>query len=67
MAHGFVTSIPNAEVNAGSENTGDVTMNLIYISKTNLTDNKVEYEIDRGKGIFKVRGDDLIGEIRSLY
>ena len=67
MAHGFVTSIPNAEVNAGSENTGSVTMNLIYISKTNLTDNKVEYEIDRGKGIFKVRGDDLIGEIRSLY
>ena len=67
VAHGFVTSIPNAEVNAGAENTGDVTMNLISISKTNITDGKVEYEIDRGKGIFKVKGDDLIGKISSLY
>ena len=67
MASGFVTSIPNAEVNAGAENTGDVTMNLITISKTNITDGRVEYEIDRGKGIFKVKGDDLIGKISSLY
>ena len=67
MASGFVTSIPNAEVNAGAENTGDVTMNLISISKTNITDGRVEYEIDRGKGIFKVKGKDLIGKISSLY
>lgn len=64
---GFVTSIPNAEVNAGAENTGDVTMNLIAISKENATDNKVEYEIDRGKGIFRVNGEDLIGKFSSLY
>ena len=64
MASGFVTSIPNAEVNAGAENTGDV---LISISKTNITDGRVEYEIDRGKGIFKVKGRDLIGKISSLY
>ena len=67
MASGFVTSIPNAEVNAGAENTGSVTMNLISISKTNTTDNIVEYEIDRGAGIFRVHGDDLIGKISSLY
>lgn len=67
MASGFVTSIPNAEVNAGAENTGSVTMNLISISKTNTTDNIIEYEIDRGAGIFRVHGDDLIGKISSLY
>lgn len=64
---GFVTSIPNAEVNSGAENTGDVTMNLISIKKTNTTDKIVEFEIDRGKGIFNVRGQDLIGGISSLY
>lgn len=64
---GFVTAIPNAEINAGAENTGDVTMNLISIKKTNATDKIVEYEIDRGKGIFKVRGDDLIGQFSTLY
>lgn len=64
---GFVTAIPNAEINAGAENTGDVTMNLISIKKTNVTDKIVEYEIDRGKGIFKVRGNDLIGQFSSLY
>ena len=64
---GFVTAIPNAEVNAGAENTGDVTMNLVSIKKTNATDGIVEYEIDRGKGIFKVRGDDLIGQFSHLY
>lgn len=64
---GFVTAIPNAEINAGAENTGDVTMNLIAIKKVNATDNKVEYEIDRGRGIFKVRGDDMIGQFSSLY
>lgn len=64
---GFVISIPNAEINAGAENTGDVTMNLIAIKKVNSTDNKVVYEIDRGKGIFKVHGDDMIGQFSSLY
>lgn len=64
---GFVTGIPNAEVNAGAENTGDVTMNLIAIKKINATDNKVEYEIDRGKGIFMVGDTDVIGGISSLY
>lgn len=66
-ASGFVTSIPNAEINAGAENTGDVTMNLIAIKKINATDNKVEYEIDRGKGIFMVGDTDMIGGISSLY
>ena len=64
---GFVTGIPNAEVNAGAENTGDVIMNLISIKKTNNTDGIIEYEIDRGKGIFNVRGDDIIGRVSSLY
>ena len=66
-ASGFVTAIPNAEINAGAENTGDVTMNLISIKKTNVTDKTVEYEIDRGKGIFRLHGDDLYGQFSSLY
>lgn len=66
-ASGFVTAIPNAEINAGAENTGDVTMNLISIKKTNVTDKNVEYEIDRGKGIFRLNGKDLYGQFGNLY
>lgn len=66
-ASGFVASIPNAEVNAGAECTGDITMNLVSYKKTNTTDKIVQFEIDRGKGIFKVNGKDLIGQFSSLY
>ena len=66
-AAGFITSIPNAEVNAGAENTGDITMNLISYKKINNSDNIVAFEIDRGKGIFKLNGKDLINSISSLY
>ena len=66
-ASGFITSIPNAEVNAGAENTGDITMNLISYKKTNTTDRLVQFEIDRGKGIFNVLGKDLIRQFTSLY
>lgn len=66
-ASGFVTSIPNAEVNAGAENTGAITMNLISYKKTNTTDRIVQFEIDRGKGIFNVLGKDLIRQFTSLY
>lgn len=64
---GFITSIPNAEVNAGAEGTGDITMNLIAYKKVNNTDQIVEFEIDRGKGILKVRDKDLISRFTSLY
>ena len=67
MASGFITSIPNAEVNAGAENTGDITMNLISYKKTNTTDRIVQFEIDRGKGIFNVLGQDMIRQFTSLY
>ena len=66
-ASGFVATIPNAEVNAGAENTGEITMNLVAYKKTNTTDKIVQFEIDRGKGIFKVNGKDLISSISSLY
>lgn len=66
-ASGFITSIPNAEVNAGAENTGAITMNLISYKKTNTTDRLVQFEIDRGKGIFNVLGKDLISQFTSLY
>lgn len=66
-ATGFITSIPNAEVNAGAENTGDITMNLIAYKKTNTTDKIVQFEIDRSKGIFKVNGKDLISQFSNLY
>ena len=66
-ASGFITSIPNAEVNAGAENTGDITMNLISYKKINGTDNKVQFEIDRGKGIFNILGNDMIRQFTSLY
>ena len=64
---GFITGVPNAEVNAGAENTGDITMNLISIKKSNTTDKIVQFEIDRGKGVFRLNGKDLISEISSLY
>lgn len=66
-ATGFITNIPNAEVNAGAENTGDITLNLIAYKKTNVSDQVIEFEIDRGKGIFKRNGEDLISKISSLY
>lgn len=66
-ASGFVTSIPNAPVNAGAENTGVIAMNLISFKKTNTTDRIVQFEIDRGKGIFNVLGKDLIKQFTSLY
>lgn len=66
-ASGLITSIPNAEVNAGAENTGTITMNLIAYRKVNRTDNIVAFEIDRGKGIFKVNGVDLMSQFSTLY
>lgn len=66
-ATGFISSIPNAEVNAGAENTGDITMNLISYKKTNITDKLIPFEIDRGKGIFKINGKDLYSQFSSLY
>lgn len=66
-ASGFVASIPNAEVNAGAENTGDITLNLVSYKKTNSTDKVVQFEIDRGKGIFRFAGNDLVGAVSSLY
>lgn len=66
-ATGFITSIPNAEVNAGAENTGDITMNLISYKKNCITDKSTAFEIDRGKGIFKINGKDLYSQFSSLY
>ena len=66
-ATGFISAIPNAEVNAGAENTGDITMNLISYKKTNITDKLIPFEIDRGKGIFKINGKDLYSQFSSLY
>ena len=67
IVSGFVTSIPNSEVNAGSEGTADVTMNLISYKKSDLTHNKVIFDIDRGQGVFKFNGKDMISNISSLY
>ena len=66
-ATGFISAIPNAEVNAGAENTGDITMNLISYKKTNITDKTIPFEIDRGKGIFRLNGKDLYGQFSTLY
>ena len=66
-ATGFISAIPNAEVNAGAENTGDITMNLISYKKTNITDKTIPFEIDRGKGIFRLNGKDLYGQFGNLY
>lgn len=66
-ATGFITSIPNAEVNSGAENTGDITMNLIRYKKNCITDKYVAFEIDRGAGIFKINGNDMYSQFSSLY
>lgn len=67
FASGFITSIPNAEVNSGAENTGEITMNLIKYSKQCISDNYTSFEIDRGRGIFKVNGNNLYDQFSSLY
>lgn len=66
-ATGFITSIPNAEVNAGAENTGEITMNLIKYKKECISDNYVAFEIDRGAGIFKIRGNNIYEQFSKLY
>lgn len=66
-ATGFITSIPNAEVNAGAENTGEVTMNLIKYKKECISDNYTAFEIDRGAGIFKINGNNLYDQFSKLY
>lgn len=62
---GFVASLPNAEVNAGAENTGDITMNLVSIKK--LRDNVVKYNIDRTQGLVEIDGKNLTSQFNSLY
>ena len=66
-ATGFISAIPNAEVNAGAENKDDITMNRISYKKTNITDKTIPFEIDRGKGIFRLNGKDLYGQFSTLY
>lgn len=66
-ATGFITSIPNAEVNAGAENTGEITMNLIKYKKDCISDNYCAFEIDRGAGIFKIRGNNIYDQFSKLY
>lgn len=66
-ATGFVTSIPNAEVNQGAENTGDVTMNLVTYSKICTTDRKLIFAIDRGKGKFIINGEDIYAKFNLAY
>ena len=66
-ATGFITSIPNAEVNAGAENTGEITMNLIKYKKECISDKYVAFEIDRGAGIFKIRGNNVYDQFSKLY
>lgn len=66
-ATGFITSIPNSEVNSGAEGTGEITMNLIKYKKECISDNYVAFEIDRGAGIFKIRGNNIYDQFSKLY
>lgn len=66
-ATGLITSIPNAEVNAGAENTGTITMNLIYYKKSRAGETTPIFEIDRGAGVFIVNGKNLLKGYASLY
>lgn len=64
-ASGYITSIPNAEVNQGAENTGDIVMNLMSFQKLHDTD--VEINIDRMAGKLEISGINYASEISSLY
>lgn len=64
---GFITSIPNAEVNAGSEGTADITMNLIAYKKIDSTHNKVIFDIDRGKGTFIFNDKNMMSDIQTMF
>lgn len=67
IATGFITSIPNAEVNAGSEGTADITMNLIAYKKIDSTHNKVIFDIDRGKGTFIFNDKNMMSDIQTMF
>lgn len=64
-ASGYVTSIPNAEVNQGSENTGDIVMNLTSIRKMHGAD--VELDIDRMHGKIEISGINYTTELSNFY
>lgn len=66
-ATGLITSIPNAEVNVGAENTGTITMNLIRYKKLRVGEAAPIFEIDRGAGVFIVNGQNLLKAYSSLY
>lgn len=67
VAAGFVTSIPNSDVNAGAEGTADVTMNLIAYKKIDVTHNKTIFDINRGTGTFIFNDKNMMKDIQSLY
>lgn len=65
-AAGFVSALPESSKSVGGENTGDITMNCLKISKRCVTDGYVEYEIDRVNRILMRNGEDYRSEINEL-
>ena len=68
LCRGHVVNIPNAEVSVGGENTSDITMNVIAISKRSNTSPSVEsYALDRSAGSLRVNGVEYAKGINSLF
>lgn len=64
-AKGFITSLPEAAKSVGGENTGDLSMNVVGISKKDST-GKVAYDIDRTSNRLIRNGVDYREDINKL-
>lgn len=65
-AHGYVGNSPEATKNSGSENSGDLTMNVVASIKRNVTTGVVAYDIDRRANRLIRNGIDYRKDINAL-
>lgn len=65
VAKGYITGLPEANKNQGSDNSGDLTMNCLSIRKVNSL-GFVAYDIDRSANRLIRNGIDYRSEINKL-
>ena len=64
-AKGYITNTPEATKNQGSDNSGDITMNVMAVTKKNSL-GYVAYDIDRRANRIIRAGVDYRSEINAL-
>lgn len=65
-AHGYITNTPEATKNSGSDNSGDLTMNVVAVIKRNVTTGRISYDIDRRANRLIRNGVDFRKAINAL-